>query len=376
MTLFQRISNFIENADRFSIERMRIAAIVVGVFVFGFALWSAMFASDAPMAMLAATQPSAVRSAVPMASAVESTAVSFPASEERRGGDIEEEVAADEEDASEAAPADVSAFEPVADVTAETYDDAVPAQHESASADAPTLSAAAYIVARGGMPMEIFYEKNSRARRAPASLTKLMTAVVVIERIPEDEEITITERAVATEGVAGRVRAGERFYAGDLMKMMLIVSSNDAAAAFADHFSGKGDDLMMRMNDKARELGMNDTHFANPTGLDTEDHYSTAFDLALLASYVLRYDAIWDALSEKSDTVYALDDNTAHRLVSNNPIVQKGAAGVKGSKTGFTDHAGGCMITALDDGTVTVVLGAKDRAKDTEALIALVQNNQ
>lgn len=368
MTLFQRIRNAIETADIFSIESMRIAAIVLGVFVFGITLRSVMFSPDGKAGVLAAAQPAVMRDAI--ATLTENN-VSDPGIREEENGAGSDAAVLTDDDATVIATSSESIHEVV-----EPPIEAVLAEDEH---DAPlflldSLSASAYITARGGMPVETRYEKNSHERRAPASLTKVMTAVIVMEQIPENEIVTITDHAVATEGVAGRVLAGERFRADDLMKMMLIVSSNDAAAAFADHFTTKGDDLVARMNEKARELGMNDTHFANSSGLDADDHYTTAFDLALLASYSLRHEKIWEVLSEKADTVYSVDEKTPHHLVSNNPIVQEGLNGVRGSKTGYTDNALGCMITALDDGHIVVVLGSHDRAQDTEMLIDALQN--
>lgn len=371
MTFFRKILNSIETADVFSIESVRIAAIVFGVFVFGIALRSAMFSPGANADALATPQPVAVTQAVvPLVrdadSVVRVEEADAQSIEESEGFDADADLM--EKEGGHVASSTVVIEDQMEDVAT------LPLYEEEQGSAELSLVADAYIVARGTMPVETMHERNSGKRRAPASLTKLMTAVVVAERIPRDEAVTITERAVATEGVAGRVRAGERFAAEDLMKMMLIVSSNDAAAAFADHFIEKGDDLVARMNEKAREIGMNDTHFANASGLDAEDHYSTAFDLALLASYSLRHESIWEMLSEKADTVYSVDEKVPHQLLSNNPITHRGMNGVKGSKTGFTDLAGGCMITVLDGGTVVVVLGSKDRAGDTETLIRAVQN--
>ena len=113
-----------------------------------------------------------------------------------------------------------------------------------------------------------------------------MTAVIVTEYVDPNDVIEITPRAVNAEGVSGSLRAGETFSVFDLLKVMLVVSSNDAATAFEDHFFSKGLDLMALMNEKARLLGMVDTHFVNSTGLDDPEHYSSAADLAVLAAYL------------------------------------------------------------------------------------------
>lgn len=361
MKFYQKIREVIEKADILSIESMRIAAIVFGVFVFGVMLRGFMFSSEAKTSVLASTQPAAVHNAVAALAEGNDPA---PLVSQGNTDDAFDTAVLTEHDAQSVA----TATEPILESEKlDASDTSLPAT----SKDSPsmTLFADAYIAARGIMPIAAVYEKNSHTRRAPASLTKLMTATVVFEQIPEDEIITITESAVATEGVAGHVRVGEQFRAGDLMKMMLIVSSNDAAVAFADHFTAQGDDLVVRMNEKARELGMHDTHFTNPSGLDADEHYASAFDLMLLASYSLRHERIWEILSEKADTVYSVEEKTAHPLLSNNPILHKGVRNVTGSKTGYTEHASGCMVTALADGNIVVVLGSQDRARDTEQLI-------
>lgn len=361
MKFYQKIREVIEKADILSIEGMRIAAIVFGIFVFGIMLRGFMFSSEVKTSVLASTQPAAVHNAVAVLTEGNDNASLV------LQGDANETIDAavlTEHDAGSVA----TATETILELEESDADDtSISAVSENA---APiTLFADAYIAARGTMPIAAVYEKNSHKRRAPASLTKLMTATVVFEQIPEDEIITITESAVVTEGVAGHVRVGEQFRAGDLMKMMLIVSSNDAAVAFEDHFTATGDDLVAHMNEKARELGMNDTHFTNPSGLDADEHYASAFDLMLLASYSLRHERIWEILSEKADTVYSVEEKTAHPLLSNNPILHKGVRNVTGSKTGYTEQASGCMITALADGNIVVVLGSQDRARDTEQLI-------
>ena len=366
MTFYQKIREIIERADMFSIERMRFAAIVLGVLVFGITLRGVMFSSEAKTAMLAAAQPGVARTAEVVAAGELISAVTIL--ESGNGGDGDAAALASED------MFDIASLKSHTEGDADNIPIIVSVQPPVSDSHIPALSAEAYIVARGTIPVEVTHEKNSRVRRAPASLTKLMTATIVAEMIPDDEIVTITENAVATEGVAGYMRAGERFRAADLMKMMLIVSSNDAAVAFEDHVKEKGDDLIVRMNEKARELGMNETHFENPSGLDHNGHYSTAFDLSLLASYSLRHEKIWEALLKKADTVYAVGENTPHHLFSNNPIVQKKISGVKGSKTGFTEQAGESMITAMDDGVVIVVLGSKNRAQDTNRLIGEVRN--
>lgn len=232
------------------------------------------------------------------------------------------------------------------------------------------LSAKAAIVMDGDTGQVIF-QKNADEKLPMASLTKLMTAVVVSENLNLEEKIKISQNAVAQDGTAGGLKAGEEFTAEDLMKVMLIVSSNDAAQAFQDYFAGINLDLIGMMNKKAEELGIKDTRFANAAGLDDEGHYSTARDLAKLASYVLKKNgSVLSIIAQKESTVRPLNKNISHYLLSTNQLLQKNNPEILGGKTGFTKNAQGCMISILKSGKVIVVLGSQDRFGETEKLIA------
>ena len=231
------------------------------------------------------------------------------------------------------------------------------------------LSAKAAIVVDGDTG-EVIFQKNADEKLPMASLTKLMTAVIISENFDLEEKIKISKDAVAQDSVAGGLEKDEEFTAEDLMKVMLIVSSNDAAMAFQEYFAGKNLDLIALMNRKAEELGMRDTRFANVAGLDDDGHYSTARDLVKLASYVLKTDGtILGIISQKQSTVRSLNKNIPHYLLSTNQLLQKNNQEILGGKTGFTKNAQGCMISVLKSGKVIVVLGSQDRFGETERLI-------
>ena len=231
------------------------------------------------------------------------------------------------------------------------------------------LSAKAAIVVDGDTGQVVF-QKNADEKLPMASLTKLATAVIVSENLDLKEKIKISQSAVAQDGVAGGLKEGEEFTVEDLMKVMLIVSSNDAATAFQEHLAGMNLDLIGLMNKKAEELGMRDTRFANVAGLDEEGHYSTARDLAKLASYVLRKNGtVLGVIAQKQSTVRSLNKNISHYLLSTNQLLQKNNPEILGGKTGFTKNAQGCMISVLKSGKVIVVLGSQDRFGETERLI-------
>ncbi|MEK7520106.1 MAG: serine hydrolase [Patescibacteria group bacterium] len=343
MQRFKTIREWVRNADAAAIARARIIGTLMGALVFGVFLYHHVFfvpAQESDMAAVALV-PSAGLSGV--VSRGEGDSISPQQPTEDVATEVPEVL-----ETVETAPAggDRSAL-------------IGPDEHFSARAIAITDETGA----------RSLYEKNSDAELPIASLTKLMTAVIVLEHMSLDDVIAVSAAAVVTDGVAGNVRAGETIVARDLLKIMLIVSSNDAAAAFADVFAGRGMDLVALMNEKAAELGMAHTHFVNPHGLDEDGHVSTASDLARLTAYSFTHRTIWDILAEKSDTVFSADARITHQLLSNNELVQAGNALILGGKTGYTTMALGCMITKLISGEIIVVLGSADRAEETERLI-------
>ncbi len=262
---------------------------------------------------------------------------------------------------------------PVSPAKEDPSDSATPAASEQLP---KTISAKSVIIADASSA-KILYEKNADAKLPEASLTKLMTAVVVREHSKADEEIEITKRAVDTEGVSGFLRVGERFTASDLLKIMLIVSSNDAAAAFEDYFAARGLDLAALMNEKAKALGMQDTYFMNVSGLDEEGHYASARDLLKLVSFSLSDALLWDMLSLRSAIVWSVNKKIKHALTSTNELLARGVPGVLGGKTGYTKNALGCMITLVErkgGKAVIIILGSEDRFADTKALVQFTQS--
>lgn len=356
MTFFQRMREKINTADHGMINRVRVVAVCMTALVFGVVLRGHMFSQET-----LAVSPVSVQPAFVYQSVAQNEATAMKEETVQQEGDVarvaEEFVAPQDVSRNDGAP-----------VATEEKTPAV-ATGMVAPPEAGALSAQAFIVARGVRGYDTVYEKNIHTQLPPASLTKLMTAVIVTEYADHSDAVTITPRAVATEGVSGSLRVGETFSVPDLLEVMLVVSSNDAAAAFEDYFASKGIDLISLMNEKATLLGMVDTHFANSTGLDNPEHYSSAADLAVLAGYSLHDEQLWNILSRTSASVYSLNKKIIHTLLSNNELLLKKKANVRGGKTGYTKNAHGCMITALNTGEVIVVLGSDDRAGDTEKLI-------
>ena len=229
----------------------------------------------------------------------------------------------------------------------------------------------------------IYYEKNSRTRLPMASLTKLMTALVVAENYDLDRVFTVLPAALTREGERGDLRSYEKITARSLLAMMLVESSNDAAMVLAQNLPEKMEknsansfsDFMNLMNQKAWELELNDTHFDNPDGLDSPTHYSSAFDLSNLFRYLLtRHSWLREYLKNQNMVVYSADGKIQHRLKNSNVLLGR-IPEVEAGKTGFTDNAGGSLILFtsgfgdFDRGIITVILGSDDRFGESEKLI-------
>lgn len=217
------------------------------------------------------------------------------------------------------------------------------------------------------------FEKNIKEKLPIASLTKVMNAVVVWEKFSPNAVITIQSSAVKVDGQRQDVYVGETLSVHDLMQMMFIESSNDAAYALRDYAASKSIDLMGEMNSKASALGMHDTHFVDPAGLD-DAGYSTASDLVKGVAYALRYDAIWSLSREATATVISTDGKITHEIKSTDQLLGV-LSDIVGGKTGYTDSALGCMILIVDapsqsDRIVAIILGSHDRFGDMKNLIS------
>ena len=210
-----------------------------------------------------------------------------------------------------------------------------------------------------------------------ASLTKLMTAVAVIENLNLDDIIQVKESAIEDskkEGGGQDLYAGEKIKAFDLLKLMLIESSNDAAYAFDEHLADiNGVSLTEEMNRKAAELEMADTFFTEAAGLDDKQSFSTARDLVKLVKYSFRYGFLYDILKTDRAEVVSADGRLSHQILNTNKLLGI-LFNIVGGKTGYTDLAGGSMVLVTKSPTgegnlVSVVLGSNDRFGDTEKLV-------
>lgn len=227
---------------------------------------------------------------------------------------------------------------------------------------------------------QILYEKNARERRAPASVTKLMTLAVVMDalkqgRITLDDSVTTSRYAESFGGTQIYLEPGEVMRLEDLLYAVAVFSANDASIALAEHIAGSEEGFVSMMNEKAAALGMNDSHFANPHGLPGfGTHYTTAYDLAILSTYLvnehpdlLKYTKTWEYWVRKGQK------NEVWLTNHNRGLVEY--QGMDGLKTGWTNEAGYCLAATAQRGDrrlVAVVMGAataKERQADIYRLM-------
>ncbi|MDR0916165.1 MAG: D-alanyl-D-alanine carboxypeptidase [Oscillospiraceae bacterium] len=223
---------------------------------------------------------------------------------------------------------------------------------------------------------EVLYEKNADEKREPASVTKVMTELLIVEaldsgRIALDDMVTTSQYASSMGGSQVFLKEGEQLTVRDMLKAIVISSANDAAVAMAEHLAGSEQAFAAQMNARANDLGMTNSHFTNASGLlDNTEHYTTARDIALMSRELIRHDAIKEFTTIWTDSLR----DGAFGLANTNQLVRY-FNGATGLKTGFTSRAGYCLsATAMRDGVeyISVTLGdatSKARFESARALL-------
>lgn len=225
---------------------------------------------------------------------------------------------------------------------------------------------------------EIVFEKNRNKKQAVASLTKMMGLIIFFEiyekgGITLDEIITVSENAKNMGGTQIYLETGEKISVRDLIKGITMASANDAMVAIAERLAGTEEAFVKLMNDKVKEMGLKNTNFKNVTGLDEKDHYSTAYDMALIAKELLKHEKILDFTKIYEDYIRENTNNKSW-IVNTNKLVRF-YEGADGLKTGFTDNAGSCIaVTAKRNGLrfIVIALGYKKsniRNEEAKALL-------
>ena len=217
----------------------------------------------------------------------------------------------------------------------------------------------------------ILYEHQPGKRLSPASLTKIMSALVILEQGRLDDLVTVSPSAARAPKTHLRLKAGQVFRLKSLLKAMLIVSANDACLAAVEHVGGDEAEFVTLMNAKAVALGLADTHFSNGCGFDGPEHYSTAEDLAVLSVIALEQPIFRELVREERATIMPVNGTRAYVLHTTNRLLGR-IPGVEGIKTGFTSKAGRCLIAKVSQNgreLLLVILNSKRRWNTATSLI-------
>ena len=226
---------------------------------------------------------------------------------------------------------------------------------------------AAYLLQVNG---ETFQERNSNTRRPPASLTKIMTALIIMERCDLDEVVVVSRGAARETGSRIGLRQGERLTVRNLLAATLMASANDACRALADHEAGNQKNFVAKMNARARKLKMKNTRFSNACGHDSANLYSTAHDLAILTNDAMQIPLFTKLVAKRSMRITTKDGRSYYlknlnRLIGNYP-------GAQGVKTGTTPNAGQCLVAIAerkDKKVLLVIMHAKNRWRTARGML-------
>ena len=240
-----------------------------------------------------------------------------------------------------------------------------------AYAQGPGVSAKAAIVycADNG---KVLFAKNEAEKLSMASTTKIMTAMLTLEAAQADNrEVTITQEMVAVEGSSMGLKPGNVVTLETLARGMLLSSGNDAANAAALTLAGSQEEFAAMMNEKAAQIGMTNTHYVTPSGLDDDDHYTTAYDMALLAAYAMEFPIFQEIASQRSMQVEFINPPMKVTLSNHNRLLSM-YEGCIGVKTGFTKKSGRCLVSCAErDGVrlIAVTLNAPDDWNDHQNML-------
>jgi len=234
------------------------------------------------------------------------------------------------------------------------------------------VSALSYIV-YDPLSRSIVFSKNHNLRMSPASSIKILTALVALDTYRLDDYLTVPVVASYDESKMG-LKLGEEIKVGDLLYGLLLVSGNDAAKTFAYNYPGGNDAFISAMNSKAKELEFSDSNFLDASGYQ-DNNYSTAFELARLASVAMQNSTIREIVGTKEKTVYDKYNFFVHPLKNLNELLSVDK--VTGVKTGFTNEAGGVLVTSFfHEGRelIIVVMKSNDRFADTRKIISIIKS--
>ncbi|MDD2384739.1 MAG: serine hydrolase [Sulfurospirillaceae bacterium] len=227
------------------------------------------------------------------------------------------------------------------------------------------------IIAKDLNSKQLIFSKDEQKTIQPASLTKIMTATLALESGRMNDVVTITKEMIRVEPTKANLRVGEKFYLRDLVKAAMVMSANDAAMAIGVYLGdGNVDHFVQKMNQKAKQLGMNNTHFTNPCGFDIGNHYSTAWDLMKLSEYAIKNSAFNEMAKLKRHDFRSLNTRRSYAAYTHNRLLNNYKYAV-GIKTGFTQKAGPCLIARAkkdNKDILVVMLNSEHRWKDIRVI--------
>lgn len=227
---------------------------------------------------------------------------------------------------------------------------------------APSVSAKSAVVIDADTG-KILYERDAHTRRGMASTTKIMTALVALEQVPLDRLVTVDPRACGVEGSSVYLYAGERITMETLLYALMLQSANDAAEAIAYEVAGSVEGFADLMNRKADALGLTATHFDNPHGLDGETHYTTAYELALIAACAMENEIFAEIVSTVKKSVPLHDGEISRLLVNHNRLLRE-YGDIIGVKTGYTKKCGRTLVSAAQRDGVRLICVTLDDGND------------
>ena len=247
----------------------------------------------------------------------------------------------------------------------------------SSISDEPTINSRAAIIYDRSSG-SILFGKNENDQRKMASTTKIMTAIIVLENANLDDIVTVSSKAASTGGSRLGLHTNDKISIRDLLYGLMLCSGNDAAVALAEHVGGDISGFASLMNAKCVFLQLTSTHFVTPHGLDNDEHFTTAYELAIITNYALQNETFCNYVGTKH---YTVSINGRPKNLSNTNELLGNLNGVYGVKTGFTNGANRCLVTSVKRDNmdlICIVLGAdtkKDRTKDSIQLIEYAFKN-
>ena len=258
------------------------------------------------------------------------------------------------------------------DLDEETIDVSAEVEASIQSNEAPEVNSRSCVVL-DRLSKNILYGKNEKNKVKMASTTKIMTAIVVLENSSLDMTVEASKKAAGTGGSRLGLKTGDKITIRDLMYGLMLCSGNDAAVCLAESVGGSIEGFAELMSAKAQELGLSNTHFESPHGLDSDGHYTTAYELDLLSDYALKNSTFSNIVGTKNYTVAV---NVSPKNLSNTNELLGNLNGIYGIKTGFTNGANRCLVTACKRGDmdiICVVLGADTKNFRTRDSIKLIE---